>query len=235
MGMGQDDTFSSVQNKLGVGFIITMNQVISSAFGVVQEVPREFSVFMREHLTGANRVSSYFTARTISEIPFQILFPTVFSSIVYWMVGMRAEASAFAIFLLIVILCANTAVSLGYAISAVFKNSKASIAAAPVLITPMALFAGLLLDSTMVPIYFKPFEWISIIKYAYHAIMINEYADRIIYCDTGLVCLFRDGNAVLEYIGADNEKLGYNITMLVLFRAIAFYALNRASTQANAL
>jgi len=237
--MGQDDTFSSVQNKLGVGFIITMNQVISSCFGVVQEVPKEFCVFMREHLAGANRVSSYFIARTISEIPFQVLFPTVFSSIVYWMVGMRPELNAFLIFLCIVILCANTAVSLGYAISAVCRNAKASIAAAPVLITPMALFAGLLLDSSMIPIYFKPFAWISVIKYAYHAIMINEYGGQIIYCDTGLICLFRDGDSVLGYIGADPTKLMYNIGMLalllVLFRAIAFFALIRASGKSSNL
>lgn len=55
-----------------MAFIVTINQVISATFGVVQEVPRDFAVFMREYLAGANRVSAYFLARTISEIPFQV-------------------------------------------------------------------------------------------------------------------------------------------------------------------
>ena len=67
---GQDDTYKAVQNKIGVAFIVTINQCISATFGVVQEVPRDFAVFMREYLAGANRVGSYFMARTISEIPY---------------------------------------------------------------------------------------------------------------------------------------------------------------------
>jgi hypothetical protein len=38
----------------------------------LQEIPRDFAVFMREYLAGANRVSSYFLARTVAELPFQV-------------------------------------------------------------------------------------------------------------------------------------------------------------------
>lgn len=70
----QDESYKAVQNKMGVAFIVTINQCISATFGVVQEVPRDFAVFMREYLAGANRVSAYFLARTISEIPFQVRY-----------------------------------------------------------------------------------------------------------------------------------------------------------------
>lgn len=40
--------------------------------GTLQEIPRDFAVFMREYLAGANRVSSYFLARTVAELPFQV-------------------------------------------------------------------------------------------------------------------------------------------------------------------
>jgi len=70
----QSDNVSSVQNKMGVAFIIIINQSISSMFGVVQEIPRDYAVFMREYLAGANRVSTYFMARTLAEIPFQVIW-----------------------------------------------------------------------------------------------------------------------------------------------------------------
>ena len=160
----QDTTYKAVQNKIGVAFIVTMNQCISATFGVVQEVPRDFAVFMREYLAGANRVSSYFLARTLSEIPFQILFPLVFGSIVYGMVGLRPTAGAYITFCLVLILCANTAVSMGYALSAVFRNTTAAIAAGSVVIMPMALFSGLLLDMDNIAPWLRPLQFLSIIR-----------------------------------------------------------------------
>lgn len=75
----QSDNVSSIQNKMGVAFIMIINQSISSMFGVVQEIPRDYAVFMREYLAGANRVSAYFGARTVSEIPFQVSLRVLFS------------------------------------------------------------------------------------------------------------------------------------------------------------
>jgi hypothetical protein len=161
----QDNTYKAVQNKIGVAFIVTMNQCISATFGVVQEVPRDFAVFMREYLAGANRVSSYFLARTISEIPFQVLFPFVFGSIVYGMVGLRPTGGAYITFCAILILCANAAVSMGYALSAMFRNTTAAIAAGSVVIMPMALFSGLLLDMNNISAWLRPLQFLSIIRY----------------------------------------------------------------------
>jgi len=59
----------------------------------------------------------------------QVLFPVLFGSIVYWMVGLEAIGSKFVTFLIILVLTANCAVSMGYALSAIFKNSQAAIAA----------------------------------------------------------------------------------------------------------
>lgn len=162
---GQDDTYKAVQNKIGVAFIVTINQCISATFGVVQEVPRDFAVFMREYLAGANRVGSYFMARTVSEIPFQVLFPFVFGSIVYGMVGLRPTGDAYFTFIMTLILCANAAVAMGYALSAILRNTTAAIAAGSVVIMPMALFSGLLLDMDNIATWLRPLQYFSIIRY----------------------------------------------------------------------
>lgn len=202
--------------------------------GVTQEVPRDFAVFLREYLAGANRVSTYFAARTIAEIPYQIFFPMLFATLVYFMVGFNPDLSHFIVFSIIMILTANTAVSLGYALSAIFRNATAAIAAAAVVILPMTLFSGLLIDQDSISPIFAPISWLSLVKYAYHAILINEYANEDIYCGTGLMCPWRSGNAVLKYVGANPNHLWYNIGMLfvlmLFFRLVAWYALNKAST-----
>ena len=303
----QDNTYKAVQNKIGVAFIVTMNQCISATFGVVQEVPRDFAVFMREYLAGANRVSSYFLARTISEIPFQVFFPFVFGSIVYGMVGLRPTAGAYFTFCVILILCANAAVSMGYALSALFRNTTAAIAAGSVVIMPMALFSGLLLDMDVLSPWLRPLQFLSIIRYVfppslppsfmyvcdcgglggvliflnrvfrplsllpsyrppsfiylllshlsctllpslppseslrytYHAIIINEYANQPINCGFNVICPFRTGNAVLTFVGAEPDELAFNMGMLFVFmlcfRLVAFGALKWHSTRVASL
>jgi hypothetical protein len=72
-----------------------------SMFGVLQVFPKEVKVFMRENLSGANRVSSYFLARTLSEMPNSVIYPVIFGSIVYGMVGLRVVANRFFFFNLV--------------------------------------------------------------------------------------------------------------------------------------
>lgn len=166
----------------------------------------------------------------------QVVFPLVFGSIVYWMVGLRPTGEAYLTFAIILILCANTAVSMGYALSAVFRNTTAAIAAGSVVIMPMALFSGLLLDMDFISPWLRPLQYLSIIKYTYHAIVINEYAYQPVLCGFNMMCPFRNGNAVLAYVGADPDALSFNIGMLVvfliIFRLTAFAALKFHSTRA---
>ena len=38
-------------------------------------------------------VSAYYFGRTITEIPFLIIFPTIFSLIIYWAMGLNSDGS----------------------------------------------------------------------------------------------------------------------------------------------
>lgn len=168
-----------------------------------------------------------------------MLFPTVFGTVVYWMVGFRPSFDAYATFLIIIVLCANAAVAMGYALSAVFRNTTAAIAAGSVVIMPMSLFSGLLLDMENLAPWLRPLQFLSIIRYAYHAILINEYAHQPIKCGFNVMCAFRDGNAVLAYVGADPAEKQLNIGMLFVFmlafRLLAFAALKYHSTRVTSV
>lgn len=196
----------------------------------------------------------------------QVAFPMLFGSIVYWMVGMNQDGGRFITFLFILILTANAAVSLGYALSAIFKSSQASIAAGKhhpstrvmtgrtanfpilllcvlcvgaVLLMPMALFSGLLLDLDELPSVLWPLQFLSLIRYGFHSIMINEYGDQPISCGGKLTCSFRNGNGVLAYVGAAPDELGFNMGMLFLFliffRVVAYIALDYHSTRIHSM
>jgi len=59
-------------------------------------------------------VVPYFFATTLASFPFSLIFPPIFGSIFYWMVGMRPDIISFLWFLLVVILAEYVAESLGF-------------------------------------------------------------------------------------------------------------------------
>ncbi len=209
---------SATKNRLGAIFLLIMNQSIASMFTVSQVIPKDMAVFMREYLTSANRPSSYFLGLSLAEVPYQVLFPCIFGSIAYWLIGFAPEAVRFFTFLLTLVLMANASCSLGYALSTLTGHDGVAVALGPVLMLPMSLYAGVLHSSDNVPWYFVPLDKVSMIKYAFQAIVVNEYgSDKY---DPQL------RSFVFDYIGVHEGQIGSCLAMLVAllvgFRFLAY-------------
>lgn len=218
----QDNSQGSAKNMLGLFFIFTMYQTMTSMFGVVNTFPSEVKVFIRENLSGANRLTSYFLARTFAEIPTAVVFPTLFSSIVYWLVfASGSSITNFLAFVLTMIILANCAVSVGTLISSMTKYEAVAMALAPLFLMPMALFAGLLLDLNNIPSFLRWIDFVSIIKYAYQMLLINEYDGKEMSCTGYLFCRYPSGDAVIEYVGTESSQFTYNLWVMI-FLIVAF-------------
>jgi len=207
------------------------------SFLLSQAFPSECKVFMRENLSGANRVSSYFLARTLSELPSTIIYPAIFSAIVYGMANLQPTAGRFYFYLLTIILVANCATSVGYMISSLTSHEAVAYALAPLFLMPMALFAGLLLDLNTIPIWLRWLDFFSIIKYGYQLLIINQYNERELSCTGALFCRWKTGAAVMDYVGTSPDSVGETLVVLmaliVIFRLLALWFLTRKSNKAH--
>ncbi|TRY56200.1 hypothetical protein DNTS_002547 [Danionella cerebrum] len=115
---GVKDDQSGIQNRFGVLFFITTNQCFST-LSAAELFISERKLFIHEYTTGYYRVSVYFLSKILSDIITQRTIPTLlFTCVVYFMIGLKPEVSAFLIFLLTVILVACTATAMTMAISA---------------------------------------------------------------------------------------------------------------------
>jgi ABC-type multidrug transport system permease subunit len=88
-------------------------------------------------------VSSYYYGKTLPELPFLLLFPTIFGAIVYFMIGLSTDPmSKFGIFLLICVLESLCGNALGLSLGAMFSNVRIATALMPMIFIPLMLFSG---------------------------------------------------------------------------------------------
>lgn len=157
------------------------------AFNAIQNVilifPDERPVFLREVNNNMYNVGPYFWAKIVSELPFSILTPVIFGSIVYYPIGFSTiDWYKFPVFLSILILIYNSCSGYSLIISCTFSDKQLAVTLTPVLIIPFMLFAGFFVNQNQIPWYLSPFKVVSIFKYGYQALYLNEYDGLELEC-----------------------------------------------------
>jgi len=154
-----------------------MQTVLNAIQNVILIFPEERPCFLREVNNNMYGPSAYFWSKITSELPFSLMQPVIFTCIVYFVIGLNAiNATFFFMFMLIMILTYNSAQGYALVISAGFSDKQLAVTLTPVLIIPFMLFAGFFVASSNIPYFLREFEYISIFKYGYNALMLNQFA-----------------------------------------------------------
>lgn len=74
--------------------------------------------------------------------------------------------------------------SSGYALilGTIFSDKQLAVTLTPVLIIPFMLFAGFFVNQENIPKWLIEFQYLSIFKYGYQALMLNEYTGLTLEC-----------------------------------------------------
>lgn len=169
------ETRQNIQSLKGILFFIVINQAFGGSFSVIFGFPLERSVVTRERAANTYRTSSYFLSKTVTDIPKTLFFNTLFSIILYWMVGLRASAGAFFFFILILFLVSFTAESLALAVSIMTGDAQAAAALIPVFIIMSLLFGGFFIGADQLDDWLGWLQYLSFIYYGFNSLMINQF------------------------------------------------------------
>ncbi|GAB4828125.1 hypothetical protein Ancab_035040 [Ancistrocladus abbreviatus] len=107
-----------------------------------RQVAAERVMIAKEQWADMYKLSAYFAARNISDLPLDLLLVTVFMLIVYFMVGLKLSFAAFSLTLLTVSLSIVAAHGLGLSIGAAFMDVKKASTLASVTIMTFMLSGG---------------------------------------------------------------------------------------------
>ncbi|KAJ6763983.1 ABC TRANSPORTER G FAMILY MEMBER 10 [Salix purpurea] len=174
MNATNDSKRHKLQTQIGF-FAYSLTFLLSPTAEGLPIFLQERRILERETSKGAYRVSSYVVSSTLVFFPFLLLVALLYSTSVYWLVGLRRTMDGFLYFSLvvwIVVLMSNSFVACFSALVPNFILGTSLIAG---LVGSFFLFSGYFIAKDDMPKYWIFMHYLSLFKYPFECFMINEY------------------------------------------------------------
>ncbi|KAJ3692537.1 hypothetical protein LUZ60_011632 [Juncus effusus] len=216
-----------IQDRTALIFFFSVFWGFFPLYNAVFTFPVERPMLLRERSSGMYRLSSYFLARTVGDLPMELGLPTAFVIIIYWMGGLSPNPVTFLLSLFIVLFSVLVAQSLGLAIGAVLMEVKQGTTLASVITMVFLIAGGYYVQH--IPLFISWLKYLSYSFYCYKLLLGVQFTDRDFYeCGNGAMCPVTEFPAI-KVVGLDYMWVAACIMafMLVGYRLVAYVALHR--------
>lgn len=218
---------SHLQDQIGLLFFYSSFWGFFPLFQAIFTFPQERMMLIKERSSGMYKLSSYFIARTVGDLPMELVLPTIFITITYWMGGLTPVAGNFLETLFVLLFSVMVSQGLGLALGAMVMDLKSATTLGSVIMLTFLLAGGYFVQN--VPAFIAWIKYISVGHYTYKLLLGSQYEPSDTYpCASNVTCLIREFPAV-KFVGLDQKAISFIAlgVMLVGYRVIAYVALMR--------
>ncbi|MED6209155.1 ABC transporter G member 14 [Stylosanthes scabra] len=219
---------SHIGDRIALLFFFSVFWGFYPLYNAVFTFPQERRMLIKERSSGMYKLSSYFMARTIVDLPLELALPTSFVIIIYWMGGLNPNPITFILSLLVVLYSVLVSQSLGLAFGAILMEVKQATTLASVTTLVFLIAGGYYIQ------HIPPFiEWLKYLSYSYYCYKLLlgvQYSEGDYYeCSKGVFCRVGDFPPIKSIGGLNHLWVDVSIMalMLVGYRLIAYLALHR--------
>ncbi|XP_065356937.1 ATP-binding cassette subfamily G member 4 [Calliphora vicina] len=198
-------------------FFVVMFVFFGNAMPSIFLCPQECAVFIREYLNGWYSIKAYYMAKIVSDLPLQILCPTLLMSIAYYMTGQPNEVERFVMCWGICLLTAIIGHFIGLVFGSMF-DMQLGVFLVPGVTIPIMIFSGFFIRIYEVHSFLRFLCDISFFRYSLEGFMRALYAYERTYlrCDQHF-CYYKNPQKFLEDLGMLGDYYGCDIGALLLW------------------
>ena len=240
---GLDGSPGAMISRSSLAYLVGSLQTYQFLVFCIYQLCAELAVYDHETADGMYGVLPYVAARYGVLLPQMLVFPTLFSLIVYNMAGLRPEGYAQGVFIVVMFAVHMIGFSLALVCVAAQRSFPQASLMANSLYTFMGLTSGLLVQLESVPIWLAWIKSISFLNFSFRTLAAVEFRDRTWPCPApsqSPVCAAYDGNAQLARLGVDRDitfpfvALGVNFAVLVVMAVMVLALRPRIATRLQA-
>ncbi|KAH9600687.1 ABC transporter-like [Trypanosoma melophagium] len=208
-----------VQDRTGALYLTLMNNLFGAAMHGIAAYPPERAVFLQEQANDSYNAFLYFAGKYFAELPFQILFPTIYEIISYFMIHFYRSPAAFFVHWFILILLSTLGYSFGLMFATFFDTATTAFALVPVILLPLFLVAGLFANTARLYPTWVWLNYLSFPRHAYLGVFNNEFGRLGTICDPVTpTCLYANGQAVILKMGFENWHYWQTFVALIFYQ-----------------
>ena len=195
------------------------------------------------------RVSAYYISQQICEVPFQVILPLIFTSVVYYGIGLQSTFTVFAEFCVLALLLGFAGNSIGLLLGALLPGATAA-SLTPILLATLMIISGYFIPQENAPVWFSWVFYLNFVFYGLKAAILNQFSDVEFYCKADQLVVFSgevicpdgerilasssfcpitNGDVIISRYEADDMAIWQYaliiLAFIVFFRALVYFAL----------
>ncbi|KAI3874017.1 hypothetical protein MKX03_029167 [Papaver bracteatum] len=227
-----DKTEVGVQERVAF-FAFMVTTIFFGCTDVLAACLQDRYIFMRETAYNAYRHSSYVLYRSIIDIPIILILSVILAAITFWSVGLDGGYTGLLFYYFVVV----ASFLAGHSVVTLVSGLVSNIMVGYVVVMPLTglflLFSGFFIHRDRLPPYWIWYHYISVVKYPYQAMLLNEFnkADSCLVKGTSELtksCLMTGLDVVRKQDATDLSKwscLWISLSMCVFYRILFYLSL----------
>ncbi|KAF2073524.1 hypothetical protein CYY_005173 [Polysphondylium violaceum] len=178
---GLDANITDGNNRSGLIFF-SLLFIVFSGMGAISVLFEQREVFYIQKDGKYYNTMAFFLSLIFAEIPISIIETVIFTTLVYWMCGLQANAEKFIYFVLLNFVADISFQSFFKMVSAFSPTHTIAAVLAPAILAPFLLFSGFMAPKPSIPGWWIWIYWMSPIKYGFEGLMSNEHHGLAYHC-----------------------------------------------------